>query len=67
MASVNLYDVLKVENDATRKDIKSAYKLLVKEFHPDRPTGDKEMFELVTHAYNVLSNEGARNSPPVKG
>lgn len=60
MATVNLYDVLEVENDATKKDIKVAYKKLVKEFHPDRPTGDTDMFELVTHAYNVLSNPETR-------
>lgn len=29
-------------------------------YHPDRPTGDEEMFELVTHAYNVLVNPQSR-------
>jgi curved DNA-binding protein CbpA len=56
MSSVNLYDVLNVSNDCTIKEIKEAYKILVKEFHPDKPGGDSEMFELIIHAYNILSN-----------
>lgn len=58
--TVNLYDVLNLSNDCTRKDIKSSYRELAKEFHPDRPSGDAEMFELVTHAYNVLANPKTR-------
>ncbi len=58
--TVNLYDVLNLENDCTRKDVKSAYRELAKVFHPDRKGGDTEMFELVTHAYNVLSNPKTR-------
>ena len=60
MSSVNLYDVLNVSPDCTTKEIKDAYRVLVKEFHPDKPGGDAEMFELVTHAYNVLSNQNFR-------
>lgn len=60
MSSVNLYDVLNLSNDCSIKEIKDAYRVLVKEFHPDRPGGDAEMFELVTHAYNILSNPNFR-------
>lgn len=55
MSTVNLYDVLNVSQDSTTKEIKDAYRVLVKEFHPDKPGGDAEMFELITQAYNVLS------------
>lgn len=58
--TVNLYDVLNLENDCTRKDVKTAYRELAKVFHPDRKGGDAEMFELVTHAYNVLANPKTR-------
>lgn len=61
MSTVNLYDVLNVSHDCTRKDIKVAYRKLAKEFHPDMPKGDDEMFELITHAYNVLINEDSRS------
>ena len=60
MSSVNLYDVLDVSNDATPSELKKAYRKLVKEFYPDKPSGSVEMFELITHAYNVLSNEESR-------
>ncbi|QKF93938.1 DnaJ chaperone protein [Fadolivirus algeromassiliense] len=60
MSTVNLYDVLNVSQDSTPKEIKDAYRGLVKEFHPDKPGGDAEMFELVTHAYNILINPNTR-------
>lgn len=60
MSTVNLYDVLNVSNDCPTKEIKASYRKLAKEFHPDRQGGDEEMFELVTHAYNILNNPSSR-------
>jgi curved DNA-binding protein CbpA len=60
MSTVNLYDVLNVDSGASKKEIKVAYKELAKKYHPDKKDGDKEMFELVTHAYNVLQNDETR-------
>lgn len=60
MSSVNLYDVLNVSNDCTPKELKNAYKELAKKFHPDKTSGDSEMFELITHAYNILINPDTR-------
>ncbi len=60
MSTVNLYDVLDVQQDCEIKEIKNAYRNLVKKFHPDKPDGDAEMFELVTHAYNILVNPKTR-------
>lgn len=60
MSGVNLYDVLEVSNDATPTEIKNAYRKLVKKFHPDKPKGDAEMFELISDAYNKLSSEETR-------
>lgn len=60
MSSVDLYDVLNLDSTATKKDIKHAYRELVKKFHPDKPGGDAEMFEFVTHAYEVLHNQESR-------
>lgn len=62
MSSVNLYDVLNVQNDATLKEIKSAYRRLAKEYHPDRNknNGNNDMFELITHAYTILADEKTR-------
>jgi curved DNA-binding protein CbpA len=60
MTSVNLYDVLNITQECTPKEIKDAYRKLAKEFHPDKPDGDVEMFELVTHAYNILIHATSR-------
>lgn len=59
--SVNLYDILNVQNNCTKKDIKKSYRKLLKEFHPDQPTGNAEMFELIVHAYNILINDKTRH------
>lgn len=61
MSTVNLYDVLNLEQDCTTKDIKKAYRHLVKEYHPDKLGGDDEMFELITHAYNILRDSNSRS------
>ena len=60
MSTVNLYDVLNVDQNCNRNDLKRSYRNLVKVFHPDMPNGDEEMFELITHAYNILSNDTTR-------
>lgn len=58
--TIDLYDVLNVPHDATKQAIKEAYGKLAKIYHPDKPTGNPELFELVTHAYNVLYNPSTR-------
>jgi curved DNA-binding protein CbpA len=62
MSTIDWYDVLLVERDCTNNDIKNSYRELVKTYHPDKKGGDPEMFELVTHAYNVLINPQTRAS-----
>lgn len=59
-STVNLYDVLNLDSDCTKKDIKKAYRKMVKEFHPDHG-GDAQLFELITHAFNVLYNDESRS------
>jgi len=57
---IDLYDVLSLENDCVKTEIKAAYKDLVKKHHPDKG-GDADMFELITHAFNVLFNDDTRS------
>ncbi|AYV78660.1 MAG: DnaJ domain protein [Edafosvirus sp.] len=59
MSTVNLYDVLGLPSDCTKSDIKKTYGKLVKTHHPDKG-GNKELFELITHAYTVLKNTQTR-------
>jgi hypothetical protein len=55
MSTISLYDILKLKPSCNRSDIKKAYRELVKIAHPDKG-GNPELFELITHAYNTLSN-----------
>ncbi len=57
---MNYYEVLGISKNATQKDIKKAYKNLVKKYHPDIYQGDKTYAEKRTSeinvAYDTLSN-----------
>lgn len=57
---MNYYEVLGIRKTATPNEIKSAYKKLVKKYHPDIYPGDKSYAELkikeINSAYEVLSN-----------
>src|SRR6478736_9888970 len=57
------YSTLGVARNATEKDIKSAYRKLAKELHPDRNTDNPkaaERFSDVTKAYDLLSDKDKR-------
>ncbi|XP_021954140.1 protein tumorous imaginal discs, mitochondrial isoform X2 [Folsomia candida] len=58
----NYYEVLGVGKKATVKEIKQAYYLLAKKYHPDTSKGDteKKMFLDVSEAYEVLSDDNRR-------
>lgn len=62
-AMVNYYDILKVSQDSSAAEIKSAYRKLARKYHPDvSQTGDEsnENFAQIAKAYEVLSNKKAR-------
>jgi len=56
------YEVLGVSRDATQDEIKKAYRKLARQLHPDVNPGEDaaERFKLVTHAYDVLSDDESR-------
>lgn len=57
--SVNLYEVLGLDNNATMKDIKKQYSKLVVKYHPDKCKDkfDASIFGLIQKAYDTLGNE----------
>ena len=52
---MNLYDVLGIPRDATKEDIKKAYRKRAAKCHPD-VGGDVEEMKSIVHAYGVLSD-----------
>jgi len=56
---MNLYSVLGVGKEATKEELKKAYKELAKKHHPDRG-GNEEEFKKISEAYEVLSDDERR-------
>jgi len=59
----DLYEVLGVGKSATDAEIKSAYRKLAMQFHPDKHKGEKEAeqkFKEINVAYEVLSDKKKR-------
>lgn len=61
---VNYYDILKVSHEATSAEIKSAYRRLARELHPDKNNGSEETalkFAAIAEAYETLGNARERS------
>jgi molecular chaperone DnaJ len=56
------YDVLSVPRNASKDDIKNAYRKLAVEYHPDRnkSPGAEEKFKEISEAYAVLADDEKR-------
>ena len=56
------YSLLGVETTATKKEIKTNYRLLANKYHPDKSSdpGSAEKFIVISEAYEILSNPKSR-------
>jgi curved DNA-binding protein CbpA len=54
---MNPYNILGVNPNDDEKTIKDAYRKLLKKYHPDTPTGDKEKFQQVQEAFENIKNK----------
>jgi curved DNA-binding protein CbpA len=59
MKVVDPYEVLGVPRDASREDVRKAYRKMAKQAHPDGG-GSRERFALVTLAHDALSDDRRR-------
>ncbi len=63
MAKRDYYEILEVPRNATKEEIKKAYRKQALKYHPDRNPGDKEAeekFKEAAEAYEVLSDDQKR-------
>lgn len=56
----NYYDILGVGRNASKDEIKRAYRRLAHEHHPDKGSGEAEKFKEINEAYQVLSDDAKR-------
>lgn len=57
---MDYYKTLGLNKSASQEDIKSAYKKLAKETHPDRNNGDDTRFKQINEAYQTLGDQKKR-------
>ena len=56
----NLYEILQVPKDASQRDIVQSYHQRALKLHPDKQGGDKDMFQKLAKAYEILANPTTR-------
>lgn len=56
---MKFYDLLGVRPDASKDDLRKAYKKLAVQHHPDKG-GDENKFKEISHAYEVLADDHKR-------
>jgi curved DNA-binding protein CbpA len=57
---IDFYEILDVDMEATVEEIKKKYIEMAKKFHPDQKTGNVDIFQKISKAYEVLSNKDTR-------
>ncbi|MBD3362934.1 molecular chaperone DnaJ [Candidatus Dojkabacteria bacterium] len=64
MEKNDYYETLGVDKNATKKDIKKAYRRLVKKYHPDKNQSPEaeDKFKEVQEAYEVLNDDQKRKA-----
>ncbi len=60
MSKHDYYEVLGVQKNASKDEIKKAFHKLAHKYHPDKNKGDDSKFKEVNEAYQTLSDDGKR-------
>jgi curved DNA-binding protein len=58
--SKDYYKILGVSKSASKDEIKTAFRKLAHQYHPDKSGGNEAKFKEVSEAYNVLGDDGKR-------
>lgn len=51
------HDILQVDKNATLQEIQQSYRKLQLKYHPDRKTGDSDMYMRITSAYKSITTK----------
>jgi molecular chaperone DnaJ len=65
MAKRDYYEVLGIQKNASKDDIKKAYRKLAIQYHPDKNPGNKEAeekFKEATEAYEILADDQKKSA-----
>ncbi|TSC62423.1 MAG: molecular chaperone DnaJ [Parcubacteria group bacterium Gr01-1014_48] len=54
------YEILGINRNASKEDIKKAFRKLAHKYHPDKQDGDQGKFKEASEAYSVLSDDKKR-------
>jgi len=60
MSQKDYYTILGITRDASKDEIKKAFRSLAAKHHPDRSSGDEQKFKEVNEAYQILSDDRKR-------
>jgi len=66
---INYYEILSLNNDCSKQDIKKQYHFLSKKYHPDKNINindNGEYFKKIKESYDVLYNEDSRKRYDIK-
>ncbi|MBD3282398.1 MAG: molecular chaperone DnaJ [Candidatus Portnoybacteria bacterium] len=58
--SKDYYKLLGIDKNASKEEIKKAYRKLAHKYHPDKQGGDEQKFKEINEAYQTLSNDQKR-------
>lgn len=56
----NYYEILGIQKNATKDEVKKAFRKLAAKYHPDKKTGDEAKFKEISEAYATLSDDKKR-------
>lgn len=57
---MDYYEILGIPRNASKEEIKQAYRKLAHKYHPDKKGGNEKRFKEINEAYHVLADETKR-------